>query len=91
MSVVRDLADAGTIVVAVLHDLGLAARWADHLIVLDHGALAAEGAAEEVITPALLSRVYGVTARVERCSAGRIQILVDGLDSADDPARKARA
>jgi iron complex transport system ATP-binding protein len=85
MSIVRELADAGTIVVAVLHDLGMAARWADRLVVLDHGALAAEGAAADVITPAMLARVYGVAARVEPCSAGRIQIIVDGLDNGHAP------
>lgn len=80
MNVVRDLADGGHIVVAVLHDLAVAARWADRVVVLSHGRIAGEGAAAEVVTPAMLAEVYGVAARVERCSAGRLQILVDGLD-----------
>lgn len=84
MSIVRELAGAGAIIVAVLHDLGMAARWADRIVVLDHGALAAEGASHDVITGAMLAQVYGVEARVEHCSAGRIQIIVDGLDTSRD-------
>lgn len=80
MRVVRGLAGEGAIVVTVLHDLGVAARWADRVVVLSEGALAGEGPADQVITPVMLARVYGVAARVERCSAGRLTILVDGLD-----------
>lgn len=78
MTVVRELADEGRIVVAVLHDLTLAAAHADHVVVLDHGRCAAEGSPEAAITPTLLGKVYGVDARVERCSRGRLHIAVDG-------------
>lgn len=78
MTIVRALAGEGRIVVMVLHDLTLAARWADHLVVLDRGAVAAEGPPEEALSPSILSAVYGVEARVERCSRGRLQIMVDG-------------
>jgi iron complex transport system ATP-binding protein len=61
----------------VLHDLGLAARFADRLVVLSEGAVAAEGTPDRVLTPALLARVYGLAARVERCSQGQIQVLAD--------------
>jgi iron complex transport system ATP-binding protein len=91
MSVVRGLAEAGCIVVMVLHDLSVAARWADRLVVLNRGTVADEGEPERVVTPAMLAAVYGVAARVERCSAGRLQILVDGLASpaTSSPAREA--
>jgi len=42
--------DRGTTVVMVLHDLNLAARYADHLIVMAKGAIVASGAPDEVIT-----------------------------------------
>jgi iron complex transport system ATP-binding protein len=83
MQVVRDLADTGVIVVVVMHDLTSAARWADRLVVLGRGALMAEGAAMSVLTSSLLAEVYGVIARVEPCSAGRLQVLVDGLETED--------
>jgi iron complex transport system ATP-binding protein len=50
----------------VLHDLSLAARWVDQVIVLDHGQLYATGSPQDVLTPAMLADVYGVHARVER-------------------------
>ena len=78
MTIVRALAREGRIVVVVLHDLTLAATWADHLVVLDHGAVAAEGPPETALSPSILSTVYGVEARVERCSRGRLHIMVDG-------------
>lgn len=49
---------ASTII--VLHDLNLAARTCDQLILLDRGELVASGPTREVLDPALLSRVYGV-------------------------------
>ncbi|MDR0280404.1 MAG: ABC transporter ATP-binding protein [Paucimonas sp.] len=63
--------------VAVLHDINLAASHADWLVVLHKGRVVASGAPEEVLTPALLAEVYGVEARVERCSRDRLQVLVD--------------
>jgi iron complex transport system ATP-binding protein len=46
---------------------------------LDHGAAAAVGTPAEAITPDVLARVYGVTARLERVEGGRPQVVVDGL------------
>jgi iron complex transport system ATP-binding protein len=78
MGLVRELTrEAGLITLVVLHDLGLAARFADRLVVLSEGAVAAEGTPDRVLTPALLARVYGLAARVERCSQGQIQVLAD--------------
>jgi iron complex transport system ATP-binding protein len=76
---VRRLADEGRVVLVVLHDLALAARFADRIVVLDHGRLDGEGPPPQVVTPAMLARVYAITARVERCSAGSVQIMTDGL------------
>jgi iron complex transport system ATP-binding protein len=78
MQVVRDLAREGRIVIVVLHDLTLAATWADNLIVLSGGTVAAEGPVETALTAPVLNAVYGVEARVERCSRGRLHIMVDG-------------
>jgi iron complex transport system ATP-binding protein len=78
MSMVRQLADQGRIVVVVLHDLGLAARWADRIMVLERGRLHAAGTPQQTLTPTMLEQVYRVQARVERCSLGRVQIHVDG-------------
>lgn len=81
LSEARALAREGRIVIAVLHDLGQAAQWADRMVLLDHGRLVASGPPDEVVTPAQLASVYGVAARVERCSAGRLQVMVDGAST----------
>jgi iron complex transport system ATP-binding protein len=78
MTIVRELAREGRIVVVVLHDLTLAASWSDHLVVLDRGTVVAEGRPEEALSASILAAVYGVAARVERCSRGRLHIVVDG-------------
>jgi iron complex transport system ATP-binding protein len=83
MGTARQLAQQDRIVIAVLHDLSLAARWADDIVVLHRGRLHSAGTPAETFTPAMLAEVYGVRARAECCSAGWLQIVVDG---AIDPA-----
>ncbi|WP_067834288.1 heme ABC transporter ATP-binding protein [Nocardia lijiangensis] len=51
-------AAAGAAVVVVLHDLGIAAAYADRVAVLESGRIAADGPPREVLTTELLSRVY---------------------------------
>lgn len=74
----RALAAEGRIVVAVLHDLAMAAQWADRIMLLHRGQLHASGQPAAVLTPTMLAEVYGVRARVERCSQDRITVLIDG-------------
>ncbi|MFQ3345628.1 MAG: iron complex transport system ATP-binding protein [Porticoccaceae bacterium] len=60
LDIVRQLAQKGVGVVMVLHDLNLAARCADNLVVIDSGVIAAQGSPEEVLTEPLIDRVFGV-------------------------------
>ena len=62
MELLRAEADAGGLVVAVLHDLTLAARFCHRVLVMADGALVADGAPRAVLTPELLAQVYGITA-----------------------------
>jgi iron complex transport system ATP-binding protein len=55
---------AGRTVVAVLHDLTLAAQYADHLVVMDNGTVAARGRPAQVLTEELLQKVFGLRATV---------------------------
>lgn len=64
LSLLRSLADEGLGVLAALHDLTLAARFADHVIVIDGGRVVAAGSPAEVLTPELIARVYRVRAHV---------------------------
>ncbi|QBJ98435.1 heme ABC transporter ATP-binding protein [Rhodococcus sp. ABRD24] len=59
MRIARERAGAGAAIVVVLHDLGLAAAYADRICVLENGCVAADGPPAEVLTEELLSRVYG--------------------------------
>ncbi|MDZ8172217.1 ABC transporter ATP-binding protein [Microbacterium xanthum] len=49
--------------VVVLHDLNLAARYCDHLMLLDRGRIAARGTPHEVLVPDVLEPVYGISMR----------------------------
>ena len=79
LSHVRALARRrGMVVLIALHDLNHALRFCDKTLVIAGGRLAACGASEAIITPALLRDVYRVEARVEPCSRGVGQVIVDG-------------
>lgn len=49
---------------AVLHDLNLAAAFADRILVMHEARIAAEGRPSEVLSEALIRNVWGVDARV---------------------------
>jgi iron complex transport system ATP-binding protein len=55
----RELADSGRTVVAVLHDLNLAAGYATRIVAMRRAAIVAAGRPAEVLTPRILSTVYG--------------------------------
>jgi len=62
MQKLRNVADTGVLVVVVTHDLGLAARFADHVLVLSEGRLAAQGAPAEALSESVLASVFRVSA-----------------------------
>ncbi|MFT4232549.1 MAG: ABC transporter ATP-binding protein [Leucobacter sp.] len=64
MELFRTFHEQGKTIVAVLHDLDQAARYADHLIVMQDGDLVAAGHPQEVITAALIEEVFGLAALV---------------------------
>lgn len=79
MRTVRELTrERGMATVVVLHDIALAARWCERIVVLSGGRVVADGPVAEAVTPHMLADVYGIEARVEHCSRGTPQIIVDG-------------
>jgi iron complex transport system ATP-binding protein len=66
LRIAHDFAKGGGTVVAVLHDFNLALQYADRVIVLAAGSLAADGPPEQTLTPDLLASVFGVRAALAR-------------------------
>lgn len=64
IDILRRHAQSFGAVIAVLHDLGLAARAADLIIVMDGGRVVASGAPRDVLTVARLAETFGVEAEI---------------------------
>jgi iron complex transport system ATP-binding protein len=64
LSLVRQEVERGVGALVVLHDLNLAARVCDRLIVLQQGSIIAEGKPNEILTEPLLKNVYGTNVSV---------------------------
>lgn len=64
--VLKGLATRGRAVIAALHDLSLAARFADRIVLLKDGAIVADGEPETVLSPEMLKHAYAISARLIR-------------------------
>lgn len=81
----RRRARSGTAVVAVLHDLNLAARFADRIVLLRNGAIAAEGTPVDTITDAVLRSVFEIDVRVARTDEGTPYLLPQTMQPSSGP------
>jgi iron complex transport system ATP-binding protein len=82
----RARARAGCAVVCVLHDLNLAAQYADRLVVLARGSIAADGPPDVVLTPSLLHRLFSLDALVvPHPTLGFPVVIASGEASQDCP------
>ena len=71
MELLRDLNERdGTALIAVLHDLGLAAHFFPRLVILDHGRIVADGPPAEVLTDERIRETFGVAPGLVRLEAG---------------------
>jgi iron complex transport system ATP-binding protein len=84
--------ERGLAVVSAIHDLTLAAQYADRLVLLDNGEVAATGSAEEVLTAPALSARYGAPVTILRDPSGGLVVaprrsrvgLVDDVEQRPD-------
>jgi iron complex transport system ATP-binding protein len=80
MEVLREVTRESRIVtVVVLHDINAAMRACQCAMLLHGGRIVRFGPPPEVVTSATLGQVFGVAARIEQCSRGHHQVLIDGL------------
>lgn len=56
----------GATIIMALHDINMAARFCDRIVALREGRLIADGQLEEIMTPDVLERIYGVRMDVIR-------------------------
>jgi iron complex transport system ATP-binding protein len=78
-------AATGTLVVAVLHDLTMAARYCHRLLLISDGALIADGPPADVLTTQRLRAIYGITARIEEQAGVPFVVPLDRIDHRDWP------
>jgi len=79
MELLRDAARGGNAILAIMHDLSLAARFADRVLVMDHGALVADGPPDEALTPERLAQVFGIEATTVEVGDRRVPIASRAL------------
>lgn len=75
MQVVTEYARRGGGVLAVMHDLNLTAMFADQIILMDRGRVAASGPPAEVLTDRHLSSVYGCSLRINHVPSDGLWVL----------------
>lgn len=66
LTLVRQLVDDGLTAIAAIHDLNLAARFCDRLVLISGGRVVADGPAEDVLTPELIESAFGVESAIYR-------------------------
>ncbi len=76
MGLLRRLAQRGLAVAVVLHDVNLAARWADRVWLMHDGRVIEQGDASDVLLPVTLRQVYGLELRAVRDPATETDILL---------------
>jgi iron complex transport system ATP-binding protein len=69
MQLLRRLHASGRTIAVVLHDLNIAAQYCEQMVLLDHGRVAAEGTAAEILDPKVILEVFRVRVAVHRQGA----------------------
>lgn len=70
LAIIRRCHERGTTIITVMHDLNLAALFAQRIIALAHGTVAGDGAPAAIISDAMLSGVFGITEAANRVPSG---------------------
>lgn len=79
MRLLKSRAARGMLIVIVLHDLSLAARFCDRVLLLEQGRLVADGPPADIFTPSQLARTYGIEAHVDQLHGIPVILPVEAL------------
>lgn len=74
MALLRGVAERGTSVAVVLHDLGLAARFCDRLVLVASGRILADGPPDAVLTDRLVEEAFGVSLARADCDGQAVLV-----------------
>jgi iron complex transport system ATP-binding protein len=78
--------ESGLTLVAAMHDLTLAAQYADRMVLLDEGRVAADGLPRDVVTEEVIGRHYGATIRVVHLDGALAVVPSRSATAAREPA-----
>ena len=78
MQLLRDISDSGKLVVAAIHDLALAARYCDRLLVMNSGTIAADGTPDDALNDECIETVFGL----RQAGSDRFGPVWEHMDSA---------
>ncbi|MDO6460646.1 ABC transporter ATP-binding protein [Granulosicoccaceae sp. 1_MG-2023] len=74
---IRELSRQGKTIAMVVHDLASACRYADHMVAMKQGCIIGQGAPHELVTPALVRELYGVSCDLIHDPATGSPVLVN--------------
>lgn len=83
LTIARQLANKGHMVIVVLHDLELASRFSDELILIHDGHVYQHGTPQEVITTKNLAAVYGVEVEIENSQYGQKITVIQTIEEVE--------
>ena len=73
-----------TVIILAIHDLALAARYCDRLLLINGGTVENDGPPLEVLTADVLARVFRVNGSLTRSSGGVPSLVIDGAIGSQD-------
>jgi iron complex transport system ATP-binding protein len=88
MNLAKRLSDDGKLVIAAIHDLAMASRFCDRLILLSEGKISADGSPEQVLTEDNLSAYFAINAHVEKSPLAAHSLRITPLSACARPSHK---
>ena len=77
LKMARQEADNGLSVLVILHDLNLAARYSDRIVILKQGAIAAQGTPKQVLTPETVYSVFNIDVTISAHPTFKCPLVVN--------------